>query len=569
MIRKLLAAAAILAAALAQTAALAADEPAKAPPEAAAPATPPAAPTPPPASAAPAAEGSSEEAPVVVFNRRVAVFRSHFLGVSAADRAHRAERAIAEILEKGGPGKVTSAKEGQRVGMFIDGELAYVLVAADADRLRAETLESATVASTALLSHAIEETKEARDRSRILKALLSSAIATLIYGTLAWIVLRARHWLVAMLANALHRSTAKVQVAGEHILGGGRLLTLARWAVQGITIVLLLAFADRWVTYVLLQFPYTRPWGEQADQYVLGMGFQVGGNILRAIPDLLVAIAIFLVARAFIGMFRPLFDRVESGGSTSHWLDVDTARPTRRLFTVAVWLFAIVMAYPYLPGSNSEAFKGMSVLVGLMVTMGGSSLFGQAASGLIIMYSRTLRAGEYVRISDQEGTVTELGTFTTKIRTGLGEEVTVPNTVVLGTVTKNYSRTGKGRGFVLDTVVTIGYDTPWRQVEAMLVEAAGRTPGVLDDPAPRVFQTGLSDFYPEYRLVCQAIPTEPRPRAVVLSNLHANIQDVFNEYGVQIMSPHYLGDPADAKIVPKAKWYAKPAVPPDGAKPEA
>lgn len=562
MIRKLLAAAAILAAALVHSATLAADEPAGRTAEAAAQATPPAAPQPPPASGAPVATGESEEAAVVVFNRRVAVFRSHFLGVSAADRARRAERAIGEILEKGGPGKVTSAREGQRVGLFIDGELAYVLVAADADRLRAETLEAAAAATTALLSHAISETREARDRSRILKSLLSSFIATLIYATLAWITLRTRNWLVSKLAAAMRRATAHVQLAGEHLLGGGRLLTMARWAVQGIAIVLLLVMADRWVTYVLLQFPYTRPWGEQADQFVWGIVVLVGGNILRAIPDLIIAVVIFVIARAFIGMFKPVFERIESGTGTSHWLDADTARPTQRLFQVAVWLFAIVMAYPYLPGSNSEAFKGMSVLVGLMVTMGGSSLFGQAASGLILMYSRTVRVGEYVRISDQEGTVTELGTFTTKIRTGLGEEVTIPNTVVLGTVTKNYSRAVKGHGFVLDTTVTIGYDTPWRQVEAMLIEAARRTPGVLEDPAPRVFQTGLSDFYPEYRLVCQAVPSEPRPRAVVLSNLHANIQDAFNEHGVQIMSPHYLGDPADAKIVPKAKWYAKPAVPP-------
>jgi len=112
---------------------------------------------------------------------------------------------------------------------------------------------------------------------------------------------------------------------------------------------------------------------------------------------------------------------------------------------------------------------------------------------------------------------------------------------------------------VVDTTVTIGYDTPWRQVHAMLIEAALRTPGVLADPAPRVFQTALSDFYPEYRLVCQAIPSEPRPRAVVLSVLHANIQDVFNEHGVQIMSPHYRGDPAQPKLVPKAQWFAAPA----------
>jgi small-conductance mechanosensitive channel len=159
-----------------------------------------------------------------------------------------------------------------------------------------------------------------------------------------------------------------------------------------------------------------------------------------------------------------------------------------------------------------------------------------------------------------------MGMFTTRVRTGLGEELTLPNSIILGTVTRNYSRSVNGRGFVLDTTVTIGYDAPWRQVHAMLVEAAHRSEGVLADPAPRVFQTALSDFYVEYRLVCQAMQTEPRPRAEVLSALHANIQDVFNEHGVQIMSPHYLGDPAQAKVVPREGWYAAPASPPPRGK---
>jgi small-conductance mechanosensitive channel len=159
--------------------------------------------------------------------------------------------------------------------------------------------------------------------------------------------------------------------------------------------------------------------------------------------------------------------------------------------------------------------------------------------------------------------VVELGAFTTKIRTGLGEELTISNSTIAGGITKNYSRAVKGRGFVVDTVVTIGYDTPWRQVHAMLVEAARRTTGILENPAPVVFQTGLSDFYPEYRLVAQAVPSDPRPRAIVMSDLHANIQDVFNEYGVQIMSPHYLGDPADAKVVAPANWYPAPARKPE------
>jgi small-conductance mechanosensitive channel len=133
---------------------------------------------------------------------------------------------------------------------------------------------------------------------------------------------------------------------------------------------------------------------------------------------------------------------------------------------------------------------------------------------------------------------------------------------VLNDTTKNYSRAVKGQGFVLDTTVTIGYDTPWRQVHAMLELAALRTDGVLADPAPVVFQTALSDWYPQYRLVCQAIPSEPRPRALLLSALHANIQDVFNEHGVQIMSPQYFEDPPEPKLVPREKWFTAPATKP-------
>ncbi len=244
------------------------------------------------------------------------------------------------------------------------------------------------------------------------------------------------------------------------------------------------------------------------------------------------------------------------------WLDADLVGPTRRIAVIAVWLFALAMAYPYLPGSGTEAFKGVSVLVGLMLSMGASSLVGQAASGLILTYSRVYRKGEFIRIGEHDGTITELGMFSTRIRNGMGVELTLPNSYVLSSVTKNYSRVVSGDGFVVDTKVTIGYDTPWRQVQAMLIEAAHRTPGILPEPSPKVFQTALSDFYPEYLLVCQAIPTDPRPRAEVMNQLHANIQDVFNEYGVQIMSPHYLGDPEREKVVVKSNWYKEPASPP-------
>jgi small-conductance mechanosensitive channel len=323
---------------------------------------------------------------------------------------------------------------------------------------------------------------------------------------------------------------------------------------------LLIAFLlFNWVGFVLSQFPFTRPWGEQLNNYLVALVKGFGTKLLHAIPDLIVALLIFFAARLVTGLLGSIFDRIEQNKIALAGLDQDTVRPTRRLVSVGIWLFALVMAYPYLPGSHTEAFKGLTVLVGLMVSLGASNIVGQAASGLILMYTRTLRPGEYVQIGESQGTVMEVGLYATRIRTGLGEELSLPNSYIIGNITRNYSRTVQGSGYILDASVTIGYDAPWRQVHAMLAEAALRTPGVLHDPSPKVFQTALSDFYPEYRLVCQAIPTGPNLRAEAMSALHANIQDVFNEYGVQIMSPNYRADPEQAKIVPRENWSPAPA----------
>ena len=223
------------------------------------------------------------------------------------------------------------------------------------------------------------------------------------------------------------------------------------------------------------------------------------------------------------------------------------------------------MAYPYIPGSKSDAFKGVSVLVGLMISLGATGAVGQAASGLMLLYSRTIRAGEWVRIGEHEGLVTNVGMFATRLRTGLGDEVSIPNAVVVGTTTSNYSRLGAGHGTLIETAVTIGYTEPWRQVEALLLLAADRTPALRKDPKPVVLQRSLSDFYVEYRLY--AYTDEAANGLRIRAALHANIQDAFNEFGVQILSPHYLGDPTHPAVVPKEKWHLAPA-PPAGGPPK-
>jgi small-conductance mechanosensitive channel len=281
---------------------------------------------------------------------------------------------------------------------------------------------------------------------------------------------------------------------------------------------------------------------------------QFGLSIAGAMPGLLIAALIFTIARLATRAVTAFLHRVERGEFHLGWLDGDTAGPSRRIGNFIVWLFALAIAYPFLPGSNSEAFKGVSVLAGLMLSLGATGVVGQITSGLSLTYSRTLRPGEYVRIGDTEGTVSSVGLFATKIHTGMGEEVSLPNAVVFSHPVRNFSRLVQDGQFMLHATVTIGYATPWRQVQAMLMEAACRTTGVAQDPPPFVVQTALSDFYVEYRLCAQSNRSAPRRRAEVMDRLHAHIQDVFNENSVQIMSPHYRSDTPQPQVVPPAHW---------------
>ncbi|WP_341678143.1 mechanosensitive ion channel domain-containing protein [Niveibacterium sp. SC-1] len=511
------------------------------------------------ASAPTGIDTSEEEGAVVVLNRTIAVFRTSFFGIGPKDRARRTRRVIEDQLATGGPGHVTIENVDQGRLLKIDGKMVLGLTPDDADKLTHESLDHAAQRAADMLAQVIAESRESRDANSLLRAAALAGLASLILLVLLWALFRVRAWLFSLLLRWTHARTERIRVGGAALIASDRVFVALRWLLRGLYSLVAVLLAYQWLSFVLSRFPYTRPWGERLNEYLLELVERVLGAIVGAVPDLLIALIVFFIARGINDVLRAFFDRVENGQLSVSWLSEDTISPTRKIAAGIVWLFALAMAYPYLPGAQTEAFKGLSVLIGLMISLGASSLVGQAASGLILMYTHTLRAGEYVRISDSEGTVMEVGLFSTRIRTGLGEELTYANSMILGNITRNYSRAVKGPGFVVDTTVTIGYDAAWRQVQAMLITAALRTPGVLADPAPRVFQTALSDFYVEYRLVAQAVPAEPRPRAEVLNQLHANILDVFNEHGVQIMSPHYFEDPAQAKVVAPSDWYPAPA----------
>jgi small-conductance mechanosensitive channel len=202
----------------------------------------------------------------------------------------------------------------------------------------------------------------------------------------------------------------------------------------------------------------------------------------------------------------------------------------------------------------------VSVFLGLIVSLGSSGIVNQMMSGLTLIYSRAVRLGDFVKIGDVEGTVAYLGSLSTKIKTELREDVTIPNSVVVSTSIVNYSRFADDEGVLAPTKVTIGYNVPWRQVHSMLLLAAERTPLIKRSPAPIVRQTDLGEFSIQYTLLVSL--QEARRRVAALGVLRANIQDVFNEFGVQIMAPNYEADPNEPKVVPREQWYAAPASPP-------
>ena len=504
-----------------------------------------------------------EAAPVQVANRTIIFLRGPVFGYSAKDRATRTMARIEQVLavEALPVVSIEDNEDGTRV--LVGGQHAFMVTKIDIDPQAGETTKNVAREAARRLQDAIAERHEQGSLRFLAMAAFFSTLATLLYGTVLWLIIRANRWAGKHLSVAAAAGSQKIRIGGVNLLYASHVILLSRRIFVIITWVVAALLGSAWLTYVLSQFPYTRPWGEHMEGNLLEVVKQAAIAMVGALPGLLFAVVIFAVAWQIIRLTSVFFDRVENGRLDVGWIDSDTVKPTRRIFNLVIWVFALAMAYPYLPGAHTDAFKGLSLLVGVMISLGSSSMLGQAFSGLILMYNRAFRRGDYVRIGDSEGTVVELGMFMTRIHTGLGEEITLPNSGVMATTIKNYSHVVPGTGTIVDTVVSIGYSVPWRQVQAMLEEAAKRTQSISVEPEPLVRQTALSDFYIEYRLIAYTPAETPVKRVEVLSELHGHIQDVFNEHGVQIMSPHYMMEAKERQVVPKDQWYAAPARPPE------
>jgi small-conductance mechanosensitive channel len=503
------------------------------------------------------AEPSGQVATLTFANRPIVTLRARLLGRDPADRVASAERVLDELIAEGYSGPVDSrAFPGGRI-ISVAARGIVALTAPDVDNLAGETVSGVTAQAVARLQLALAEAAEARTPRRLLIAAGLAFLGLAVGALLLWALVRAHRKFAGRLVEVAEQRLARTGITDVASLRASRVFEFQRGLLTALTVGAGMVVVYSTLTFVLRRFPYTRPWGESMRGFLFATVEDLALGVANAIPGLFTVALIVLIARFVLRLLGIWFNAIEAGRARVQWLYPETAQTTRRLVTVLLWLFTIVVAYPYLPGSQTDAFKGVSVFLGLMLTFGSSGLVNQIMSGFMVTYSRALRVGDYVRIGDVEGTVVHLGILSTKLKTYRGEETTIPNAVVVSQTTTDYSRFAEKRETFTPTSVTIGYDAPWRQVHALLLQAAERTSGLLHEPRPYVLQEALQDFYVKYTLfVCLE---RQEQRYVTLNALHAQIQDVFNEYGVQIMSPNYVFDPSTPKVVAKQNWYAAPA----------
>lgn len=292
------------------------------------------------------------------------------------------------------------------------------------------------------------------------------------------------------------------------------------------------------VPLLFIIFPQTEGLAYKILYYIGSPIKKIGTNVINYVPNLFTIIIICLAIKYLIRLVRYMAKEVESGRLKIHGFYPDWAIPTYHIVRFLLYAFMIAMIYPYLPGADSGIFQGISVFVGLIVSLGSSTVIANIIAGLVITYMRPYRLGDRIKLNETTGDVIEKTPLVTRIRTPKNEVVTVPNSFLMSSQTVNYSASAREYGLIIHSEVTIGYDAPWRQVHQLLINAALNTPGVIDDPRPFVLETSLSDWYPIYQV--NAYIKDANRLAQIYSDLHQNIQDQFNEAGVEIMSPHYM-----------------------------
>lgn len=482
---------------------------------------------------------STPGVPLIIEGDTLLSFYAKKGGLSAHDRAENAAQAILKI------GKDLSLKT-DSVYLFDSEFLTDIMYGqkvifsvTDQDALWLNVgKEELAQSYRTIVSDKIRELKKAHSILQIVKRvalfLLVLVVQYLLFRLTNYLFRKLRRQIIWLKMNRLKSITIRdYEFLNTH--RQGRVLIFFNNILRYIVLLIQLAIS---VPILFAIFPQTENLAIKLFSYILEPVKMVVKSVIEYIPNLFIILVIYYCIKYIIKGIQYIADEIESENLKITGFYPDWAQPTFNIVRFLMYAFMIAMIYPFLPGSGSGVFQGISVFVGLIISLGSSTVIGNIIAGLVITYMRPFKLGDRIKLNETTGNVIEKTPFVTRIRTPKNEVVTIPNSFIMSSHTVNYSASARQYGLIIHTTVTIGYDVPWRQVHQLLINAARSTEGVMADPKPFVLETELQDYYPCYQL--NAYIKDADKLAQIYSDLHQQIQDTFNEAGVEIMSPHYF-----------------------------
>jgi len=402
------------------------------------------------------------------------------------------------------------------------------------------------------ISQSIISYRHERSGPVLLKKSFFALGAAVLYVLILLVIL----WLVRLLKKILENKVRSridtMENKSFHLIRSSSLWKAIGILFRTLKIAAVILITAAFFQYVLGLFPFTKGVAAYTLSIILDPLASMGIALIGFLPSLVFLIIIFLITRYLLKLIKLFFTSIHEGSIKLLKFDEEWAMPTYKILRVVVIVFALVVAYPYIPGSETSAFKGISVFLGVLLSLGSSSFISNIIAGYSMTYRGAFKTGDLIEVDDQMGYVEEQRLLVTRLRSRKNEEISIPNSELLNSNIINYSKRAKDLGLILHTAVGIGYETPWRLVDAMLKEAAGRTEGLLKQPVPFVLKKSLDSFAVTYEI--NAYCDDASKMFFYYTLLHQNILDVFNENNVQIMVPSYEGDPPVPKIVPKDQW---------------
>jgi small-conductance mechanosensitive channel len=482
--------------------------------------------------------GQEKGAAVVINGREVLRVMAPMGPYSAMERALEVQRRLEYLGAKEYSREVTAQplRSGDAMVVRVGPVQLMMVTGLDAEKAGV-TKEVLAARYAGEVERALAEYRETHSFSSYVSAAVKTVLAWVVFGVLLWLLLRAVRWVRVKLDAWLQREARARQVRGVSLLIWERGTLMIWWLVRAVLTVFVLFQCSFLISYTLSLYPQTADVSTTLLDYLRATFGGIGTAILNYLPSGGFVVIASLLTYYLLRLLRLLARAVEHGDLTVPGMHPEMALPTYQLIRIMAVVFAIVVVFPYLPGGQSDAFKGISILLGVLISLGSGSAVSNVMAGIMLTYMRPFRVGDRVEIAGTTGDVLEKTLLVTRLRTVKNVEVVLPNSAIANGHILNYSAMARSRGLVLHTTVTLGYDAPWRVVHELMLTAAKRTEGVLPDPAPFVLQTSLNDYHISYQL--NAFTDRPNESEAIYSRLHVNVQDCFNQAGVEIMSPAY------------------------------